>query len=129
MTKQKERNARGGNLLAAFELYQTVKDAVTHQEKAWFELCWGYLQESEQENPNVYRPANHITLRSLSLTDFRRFAQLSINFEEGLTIIIGDNGKGKTSILMAIARTLSWFSANILKEDSSGQRLNEYTDI
>lgn len=130
MTKQKERNARGGNLLAAFELYQKVKNAVTHdQENAWFELCWGYLQEPEQENLNVYRPANHFTLRSLSLTDFRRFAQLSINFEEGLTIIIGDNGKGKTSILTAIARTLSWFSANILKEDSNGQRLNEYTDI
>ncbi len=130
MTKQKERNARGGNLLAAFELYQQVKDAVTReQENVWFELCWGYLQEPAQESLNVYRPANHFTLRSLSLTDFRRFSQLSINFEEELTIIIGDNGKGKTSILTAIARTLSWFSANILKEDSSGQRLNEYTDI
>lgn len=89
----------------------------------------GILQEPAQESLNVYRPANHFTLRSLSLTDFRRFAQLSINFEEELTIIIGDNGKGKTSILMAVARTLSWFSANILKEDSSGQRLDEYTDI
>ncbi|MFC0140860.1 retron Ec78 anti-phage system effector ATPase PtuA [Erwinia mallotivora] len=133
MTKQKERNARKGNLLAAFELYQQVRDGGTReQEEArhqWFELCWSYIQAPAQDNLNVYQPENSFNLRSLSLTDFRRFAQLSINFEEDLTIIIGDNGKGKTSILTAIARTLSWFSANILKEDSSGQRLNEYSDI
>ncbi|HBS6731505.1 AAA family ATPase [Klebsiella quasipneumoniae] len=133
MTKQKERNARGGNLLAAFELYQQVKHAVTRGHEnvrlEWFELCWGYLQAPAHESSDVYQPANRFTLRSLSLTNFRRFAQLSVNFDENLTIIIGDNGKGKTSILTAIARTLSWFSANILKEDSSGQRLNEYTDI
>lgn len=133
MTKQQERSARKGNLLAAFELYQQAKDGGSReQEEArqeWFDLCWNYIQAPAQDNLNVYQPENSFNLRSLSMTDFRRFAQLSVNFEEDLTIIIGDNGKGKTSILTAIARTLSWFSANILREDSSGQRLNEYSDI
>ncbi|MBN3096510.1 AAA family ATPase [Pectobacterium brasiliense] len=133
MNKTLERKARGGNLLSAFTLFQKSKDdsAFDNHSDAllWFELCWQYLQRSSEPAREYYRPDNHFHLRSLSLTDFRRFAQLDVNFEEDLTIIIGSNGQGKTSILTAIARTLSWFTANILREDSSGQRLNEYSDI
>lgn len=133
MTKQLERKARGGSLLSAFELYQQEKKAVSAgpDEKGgeWFEFCWNYIQNSAHTNSDIYSPENPFFMRSMSLTDFRRFSQLDINFEPDLTIIIGNNGQGKTSILYAIAKTLSWFTANILKEDSSGQRLNEYSDI
>ncbi len=63
------------------------------------------------------------------MTDFRRFSKLDVRFENDLTVIIGGNGQGKTSIITAIAKTLSWFTANILKEDGVGQRLSELTDI
>lgn len=133
MTKQLERRAKGGSLLSAFELYQREKNEDLHglNDKAeeWFEFCWNYLQKAASGNLGIYYPENPFCLRSMSLTDFRRFQQLDMNFEEDLTIIIGNNGQGKTSILYAIAKTLSWFTANILKEDSSGQRLNEYSDI
>jgi predicted ATP-binding protein involved in virulence len=133
VTKQLERRAKGGSLLSAFELYQREKNEDLHglNDKAeeWFEFCWNYLQKAASGNLGIYYPENPFCLRSMSLTDFRRFQQLDMNFEEDLTIIIGNNGQGKTSILYAIAKTLSWFTANILKEDSSGQRLNEYSDI
>ncbi|MCI4216874.1 AAA family ATPase [Dickeya dianthicola] len=133
MTKQLERRAKGGNLLSAFELYQhfSKSDTPDSKEKAkeWFDRCWRYLQVGEVNELNIFRPENDFYLRSLSLTDFRRFAFLDMNFEDDLTVIIGNNGQGKTSILTAIAKTLSWFSANILKEDGIGQRLNETTDI
>lgn len=134
MTKQLERKAKGGSLLSAFELYQQEKNNNLHdlnnKSDQWFELCWNYLQQPAHDgNLEIYHPENQFFLRSMSFTDFRRFPQLDINFEEDLTIIIGNNGQGKTSILYAIAKTLSWFTANILKEDSSGQRLNEYSDI
>lgn len=133
MTKQLERKAKGGSLLSAFELYQREKNEDPHglNDKAekWFEFCWNYLQKPAHDSLGIYHPENPFCLRSMSFTDFRRFPQLDINFEEDLTIIIGNNGQGKTSILYAIAKTLSWFTANILKEDSSGQRLNEYSDI
>ncbi|ETS32953.1 putative ATP-binding protein involved in virulence [Photorhabdus khanii NC19] len=133
MTKQLERKAKGGSLLSAFELYQREKNEDPHglNDKAeeWFEFCWNYLQKPAHNSLGIYHPENPFCLRSMSFTDFRRFPQLDINFEEDLTIIIGNNGQGKTSILYAIAKTLSWFTANILKEDSSGQRLNEHSDI
>lgn len=134
MTKQLERKAKGGSLLSAFELYQQEKNKNLHdlnnKSDQWFEFCWNYLQQPAHDGIlDIYHPEHPFCLRSMSFTDFRRFPQLDINFEEDLTIIIGNNGQGKTSILYAIAKTLSWFTANILKEDSSGQRLNEYSDI
>lgn len=133
MTKQLERSARGGNLLAAFELYQrdTTDASPDESEKAaeWFSICWDYLQKGVRDDESNDKPENSFCMRTLSLTDYRRFSQLDANFEDDLTIIIGNNGRGKTSILSAIARSMSWLSANILKEDSSGQRLSEHTDI
>ncbi|GAK29468.1 retron Ec78 anti-phage system effector ATPase PtuA [Serratia liquefaciens] len=133
MTKQVERRAKGGNLLSAFELYQLYSKSDTpdgkEKSKEWLEYCWSYLQGGTVDEKNIYHHENNFHLRSLSLTDFRRFALLTVNFEDDLTVIIGNNGQGKTSILTAIAKTLSWFSANILKEDGSGQRLSETTDI
>nr|WP_314265800.1 retron Ec78 anti-phage system effector ATPase PtuA [uncultured Moellerella sp.] len=133
MTKQLERRAKGGGLLSAFELFlnESKNDSYDSQEKTkeWFEICWNYLQVGNVNESKVFHPENEFYLRSLSLTDFRRFTSLDIQFESDLTVIIGNNGQGKTSILTAIAKTLSWFSANILKEDGVGQRFSELTDI
>lgn len=46
-------------------------------------------------------------LTSLSLTDFRGFASLDLTFEPDVTVLVGVNGAGKTSILDAIAMMLS----------------------
>jgi predicted ATP-binding protein involved in virulence len=133
MTKQLERNARGGDLLSAFTLYQAhsqIGDTLHPIESdKWFEYCWNYLQHYQINVNKITTPKNKFYLRSLTMTDFRRFSQLDVRFENDLTVIIGGNGQGKTSIITAIAKTLSWFTANILKEDSVGQRLSELTDI
>lgn len=128
MTKQLERKAKGANLLAAFELFQTSSNAQV-KDIEWLEHCWHYLQDGKKNKLGIYRPTNHLYLRSLSFSNFRRFTSLKLQLEKDLTVIIGNNGQGKSSILTAIAKTLSWFSANILKEDVSGQRLSEFTDI
>ena len=41
-------------------------------------------------------------LRSLSLRNYRNFGSLDISLEEGITIVEGENGKGKTNLLEAI---------------------------
>jgi DNA replication and repair protein RecF len=41
-------------------------------------------------------------IKSLSLTNFRRFKQQKINFDKGITIFVGSNGIGKTSVVEAI---------------------------
>lgn len=128
MTKLLERKARSGNLLATFELFQASGNS-QEAKNEWLEPCWHYFQEGENDQLGIFRPKNDFYLRSLSFTDFRRFASLKLQFDKHLTVIIGNNGQGKSSILTAIAKTLSWFSANILRENVSGQRINEWVDI
>ena len=41
-------------------------------------------------------------VRHLSLTNFRLYARLELDLPSGLTIILGDNAQGKTSLLEAI---------------------------
>lgn len=42
-------------------------------------------------------------LHSLHLTDFRSYEQVDLDFPDGLTVITGPNGQGKTNLLEAIA--------------------------
>ena len=133
MMRDRKRNAKSGNLLASFALYlecvQSPSDEKREQAEQWFNDCWYYLQNSNENKSAGFTPKNKFYLRSMILDDFRCFSYLDIQFESDLTVIIGNNGQGKSSILLAIAKTLSWFSANILKEDGSGQRFSEITDI
>lgn len=41
-------------------------------------------------------------IRTLSLVDWRSYAQVSVSFDDGLTAIIGENGHGKTNLIEAI---------------------------
>ena len=52
-------------------------------------------------------------LKHLSLTNFRNFARLDMDFPDGPLILVGANGQGKTSLLEAIyyLATLTSFHA------------------
>ena len=41
-------------------------------------------------------------VRTLHLTDFRSYADAQVEFGDGLTVIVGENGRGKTNLLEAI---------------------------
>lgn len=73
--------------------------------------------------------------RKLSLINFRKFDSLDLEFKEGLNLILGDNGTGKTSILEAIQLTSSARSfrkssdQEMLKENTQGYNIKlEYLD-
>lgn len=53
-------------------------------------------------------------LKRLILSHFRAFEQISIDFENRVTTIIGKNGAGKTSILDAIAICMTHFTGELL---------------
>ncbi len=42
-------------------------------------------------------------LRHIQLRDFRNYADLSLHFDPGVNLIVGDNAQGKTNLLEAIA--------------------------
>ena len=43
------------------------------------------------------------SIRAIDLTDFRCFDSFAAEFGPGLTVLLGDNGEGKSSLLEAIA--------------------------
>lgn len=67
-------------------------------------------------------------IKSLTLKNFRGFKDTEIAFSEGLTVLVGVNGAGKSSVLDALAKMLSWAVARVRTENGSGNRM-EMTDI
>lgn len=59
-------------------------------------------------------------LRNIKYTDYRGLHNGEMSFDDHLTVIIGKNGAGKTSILKAVRTLLSWIIARIRTERGSG---------
>lgn len=120
-----ESSAKKGNVTSMYQLYNDYMTGTSDiaQDKSlsgiYFNKCLRFL---ESDTENKFR------LSDLSLFDFRKFKNLNITFDSHLTVIIGNNGSGKTSLSQAIAKTLSWVSAGIEKEGKNGQPIT-YSDI
>jgi predicted ATP-binding protein involved in virulence len=69
-------------------------------------------------------------IKKLQLKNYRRFADLDISFESAnenkTTVLIGNNGAGKTSILDALVLNLSWLIARVNYEKGTGQPIGEH---
>lgn len=59
-------------------------------------------------------------LHKLEISNYKNIRKLKIKFDKELTIIIGNNGVGKTSILNAIRKNIMWISGSIRKDNASG---------
>lgn len=55
-------------------------------------------------------------IKSLTLKNFRGFKDTEITFSEGLTVLVGVNGAGKSSVLDALAMMLSQITDHIRQE-------------
>lgn len=70
-------------------------------------------------------------IKTIKLNNLGRFSQLEANFAPtsellgNVTVFIGNNGAGKTSILKAIATSLSWFVARVRSEKGNGSPIPE----
>ncbi len=67
---------------------------------------------------NIFIPSIHI--KNLRLQNYRGASDIIIDFDERLTIIIGDNGSGKTTLLDGVALFLERIVNSVIlgKEDS-----------
>lgn len=74
-------------------------------------------------------------IKKLTLNNLGRFENLEVDFaptednQSNVTVFIGNNGAGKTSILEALATSLSWFVARMRSEKGSGIAINELVVI
>lgn len=66
-----------------------------------------------------------IMLSEAYFSDFRGLGDLNIRFDQRLTVIIGNNGIGKSSVLDGVSINLSWLKSNILKEDRPGRDVKD----
>ena len=65
-------------------------------------------------------------LKNIKLHNFRCYEKLEIDFHKKLTVIVGKNGSGKTSILEATAIALgTWFAGF---NNITGKSIDKKTD-
>lgn len=111
-----KKNSRAAHNAAA-AAYQAYKD---HKKEGNEALADQYLSTCETI---LADPATKLYLSKLRLIDFRRFNEFDMNFDRQLTVVVGENGDGKTAIADGIVKTLSWLTSNLIKEDNSGKRI------
>jgi len=108
-----------GDISAAFDLFK-AKNEVGKLEESIDYLNFCVNEASGFESG---KPKNKIFLKELHLINFRQFKNLKINFDREVTVIIGPNGSGKTSILDALTKTISFINARFIKQGRSGKTL------
>ena len=59
-------------------------------------------------------------LKSITFTNYKGLHNGGLSFDDHLTVIVGKNGAGKTSILTAVKTLLSWIIARIESESRKG---------
>lgn len=64
-------------------------------------------------------------IKNITIENFRSAKELSIDLDENLNVFVGINGSGKTTILDAIALSLSWLIARIRRQNGSGQAIED----
>jgi len=125
--KHLERHSNRGDVAATFQLYDNYrkgKDVDFNDVLAekYFIQCIDFLEAREKKD-NIDYPLNKIYLDKLSLIDFRKFNKLDVSFDDKLTVFIGSNGAGKTSLANSIAKALGWISSGLEKEGKHSKPL------
>lgn len=112
-------------------LTHLVSNAYDQQFDSAYQLFMNYSQglnkfnKNENEAEKYFNLAiglyeKHLFLSDMEVSNYKIIKNLKINFDKELTIIIGDNGVGKTSILDAIRKHVMWIAASIRKDNASG---------
>ncbi|CAH7108114.1 AAA domain-containing protein [Vibrio chagasii] len=123
-----EQSSRKGNVSSSYELFNIYEigagtDIDLEKSKNYYLTCVDALDFDSFVDGE--RPNNRIILNDLKLMNFRKFENLDVVFEDDITVIIGNNGSGKTTILESIAKTFSWLNARMVFKGRSGKSLED----
>jgi len=129
-----ERSFKTGSISSGFKLYEMYDNGIFEKNSDGDIVCildknpklaHTYLLDCRQ-SLNENEKNNRLHVSRLTLSDFRKFKTLKVKLNKNLTVFIGDNGAGKTTIIDGITKSLSWLSANILKKGGAGLRVTDY---
>ncbi|ENK2913169.1 AAA family ATPase [Vibrio alginolyticus] len=129
-----ERKLEKGDISSGYKLHEIYENGIFEKNSDGVITC---LQEKSPKLAEYYLDECERLLRkeegklglhvtNLTLSDFRKFHTLKVKLDQSLTVIIGDNGAGKTTIIDGITKSLSWLSSNIIKKGGVGKRVTEY---
>ncbi|PTO81256.1 AAA family ATPase [Vibrio splendidus] len=112
------RSAKSGDFDSALKLINYYSDGkfIEANEKEY--------QRYEKIAFNLFIDQN-IRINEVTLDNFRAFGDFKLNLpNENLTVIIGNNGAGKTTILDSIAMSMSWLHNRITKNGGNGDLID-----
>ena len=112
------RNAKSGNFDSALKLINYYSD--------------GKLIVADKDESKRYEKIafdlfsnQNIRINEITLDNFRAFNDFKLNLpNENLTVIIGNNGAGKTTILDSISMSMSWLHNRINKNGGNGDLID-----
>jgi predicted ATP-binding protein involved in virulence len=64
-------------------------------------------------------------IKEVTIKNFRGISEVTFELFDKLNVFVGVNGSGKTTVLDAIATSLSWLVNRIQRENSSGRPITE----
>ena len=70
---------------------------------------------------------NHASfkVRSIKVKNLRRLNELSLTFDDRLTVLIGENATGKTTICESLTKALTWVLSAINREELNGVDISD----
>jgi predicted ATP-binding protein involved in virulence len=118
LTKELIERADNGDYLASMEMANKYEKGIHVKEDA---------VKAKHYLGQVMASVEHfkLVMKKLNLSQFRQFEKLSVEFEPQVTVLVGDNGSGKSTIIDAIAKTLKYLSATIEKENSTRSSIDD----
>ncbi|MBW3533438.1 AAA family ATPase [Shewanella sp. NKUCC06_TVS] len=118
LTKDLIERADNGDYLASMEMANKYEKGIHVKEDTV--KAKHYLDQVMESVENF-----KLVMKKLNLSQFRQFEKLSVEFEPQVTVLVGDNGSGKSTIIDAIAKTLKYLSATIEKENSPRSSIDD----
>jgi AAA15 family ATPase/GTPase len=111
--------ANEGKIFAQYQLYD-----------AYYKGGYGidkdeHIAEQYRQQLQLNMSEKTLYIKWLTLQNFRRFKEVTLDLNNKLILIVANNGAGKTSVLEAIANILAWFNNNVESSHSSAMRLQD----
>ncbi len=115
-------NAQKGNFEAAVQVFQNYKDGAPDFEKNEKLALDAFENSVSILQSNFY-------LNELTISNFKKILDLNIILHQNLTVFIGENGVGKTSLLEAIRKNLMWIAATTRKDNTNGGTIDTKEEV
>lgn len=65
-------------------------------------------------------PGNPIRINQLRMINYKRFIDVTLNFDPSITVLSGKNGAGKSTLLSGVRLIISWIIARMRNESGVG---------